>query len=107
MFKTNLTIGVAVLLLCGVTGCGSANPKNSGSAGPEGTYQDIIAVKKEATATLMEIKDEASAESALPKLERIADRYAALNGQMRAFNLVGREREVDRQVLEAGGGSGG
>ncbi len=104
MFKTNLTIGVAVLLLGGVTGCGSTDPKNSGSAGPEGTYQDIIAVKKEATATLMEIKDEASAESALPKLEKIADRYVALNGQMRAFNLSPAESEklIDRYWKQEG-----
>jgi hypothetical protein len=101
MFKTHLTLGVAVLLLSGVTGCGSADPKssdsadpkNGGPAGPEGTYQELIAVKKEATAAFAEIRDQASAESALPKLEKVADRYAALIGRMRAFNLSPDESE--------------
>jgi len=112
MFKTHLSVGVAVLLLGGVTGCGSADPKNggsadskhSGSAGPEGTYQELIAVKKQATATFTEIRDQASAESTLPKLEEIAARYAALTGQMRAFNLSPDESEklIDRYWRQEG-----
>jgi hypothetical protein len=99
-----LTLGVAVLLLGVVTGCGSGSPTDSGPAGPEGTYQALIAVKKEATAACAEIKDEASAESALPKLEKIADRYAALKGQMRAFNLSPDESEklIDRYWRQEG-----
>jgi len=111
MFKTHLTLGVAVLLLGGVTGCGSADPKggseepkSGGSAGPEGTYQELIAVKKEATAAFAEIKDPASAESTLPKLEKIADHYAALIGRMKAFNLSPEESEklIDRNWKQEG-----
>ena len=104
MMNTHLTLGVVVLLLGGVTGCGSSGSKNGGAAGPEGTYQELIAVKKEAAAALTEIKDEASAESALPKLEKTADRYAALSRQMRALNLSADEREklIDRYWRQEG-----
>ena len=104
MMKRHPTLGLAALLLGGLTGCSGAGPKDGGASGPEGTYQQLIAVKQEATAACAEIKDEASAESALPRLERIADRYDALNGQMRAFNLSPDESEklIDRYWRQEG-----
>jgi hypothetical protein len=106
------TLGTAVLVLGGVTGCGSSDPKNgvpaeprnSRAASPENTYQEIISVKKEATTILTEIKDQASAESTLPKMEKIADRYAALTGQMKAFNLSPDESEklIDKYWKQEG-----
>ena len=73
------TIGVVLLLLGDVPGCGSG--------GPDSTYKDIISVKQQATAVFETIKDEASADSALPKLEKITDQYAELSRKMKAFNL--------------------
>jgi hypothetical protein len=76
---------VAVLLLSVVAGCGSANP--------DGTYKAIIAVKKQAASAFEEIKDDTSAESVLPKVDRFADRYVDLMQQMKGFNLSGDQSE--------------
>jgi hypothetical protein len=69
------------LLLCGVSGC-----KKS----PEQLAREQVAAMNEATAVLESIQDDASAQRALPKLEKAAARIRAANeATMRSW---GRDR---------------
>jgi len=94
--RTHRILAFAVLFSSGVAGCGSTSP--------EDTYQAIISVKKEATAALKGIKDEASAESALGKLEEIAGQYADLKRRMKGFSLSADESEklIDKYWKQEG-----
>jgi hypothetical protein len=92
------TVGLAVLFACSVAGCGSAGPQ------PEDIYKGIISVVKQAASAMQEIQDESSAESALAKLEKIAERHVELSRQMRGPNVSPDEREklIDRYWKQEG-----
>jgi SOS response regulatory protein OraA/RecX len=96
--RTHPTVGLAVLLACSVSGCGSAGPQ------PEDIYKGIISVVKQAASAMQEIKDESSAESALAKLEKIAERHDELSRKMRAPTVSADEREklIDRYWKQEG-----
>jgi hypothetical protein len=105
--------GLLLWLLSGVAGCGSAGPKTDGAAGPktngaattpDEAYKGVISVQKQAASALAEIKDEASAESTLPKLEKLAALYAELDQQLKGFKLTPDEhgKLIDRHESQAG-----
>jgi hypothetical protein len=68
--KRSVLFGVVLLLLGGVSGC-----KKS----PEQLGRDQVAAMNEAAAVLESIQDDASAQRALPKLEKAAARIRAAN----------------------------
>ena len=78
------------LLLCGVSGC-----KKS----PEQLAREQVAAMNEATAVLESIQDDASAQRALPKLEKAAARIRAANeATMRSW---GRNRSAGGDPTKA------
>jgi hypothetical protein len=68
--KRSSVFCVALLLLGGVSGC---------KKGPEQLAREQVAAMNEATAVLESIQDDASAQRALPKLEKAAARIRAAN----------------------------
>lgn len=69
--RPTMVLGIGAVLLASVSGCG-------GSA-PDALMKEQLAGMQEAAAILETIKDESSAEAALPKLEKVAARVEATN----------------------------
>jgi hypothetical protein len=78
-------IGVALLVLGGLAGCGSS--------GLDGLFKENLALIEEATDLLKGIKDESSAKAAMSRLEKIGDRAAELTRQAKALKLSEAEQQ--------------
>jgi hypothetical protein len=79
-------IGVALcLLLGGLAGCGSS--------GLDGLFKETLSLIREATALLQGVKDEASAQAAMPRLRKIGDRAAELTRKAQALKLSEAEKQ--------------
>lgn len=78
------TIGAALLsvALFGVGGCG----QNLGST-PQETWKLSVANLKEMSTILGTVKDEATADAALPKLEAAVERNNALKKKIESYNM--------------------
>ncbi len=85
-----VTLGLAVAMTLGLSGCG-------GSGGAEGVMKDMLANMNEMTATLESIKDDASADAAIPKLEKQSARMKELTDKAKAMKL---SPEEDKKLQE-------
>jgi hypothetical protein len=82
-----------VILLCGMSGC-----KKS----PEQLGRDQVAAMNEASAVLESIQDDASAQRALPQLEKAAARARAANeAVMRSWARGGGQKALDDPKVTA------
>ena len=77
--RTVFAFGVGLVMLCGLSGCGSS--------GPEGTTKELISTMNEMASTMEGIKDEASGEAAVPKLQKAAERGQELAKKMESYKL--------------------
>ncbi len=78
-------IGVALLLLGGVSGCGST--------GLDGLFKEILSLIREATSLLQGVKNEASARAVMSRLEKIGNRADELNKKAQALKLSDAETQ--------------
>ena len=97
--KKCIGLGLALVLLCGVSGCGSSEAEEAA--------KDLIATMNELTAILNGIKDDASADAAIPKIEKQAEKMSVLNRKMKLNKLTAEEdkkleEKYRAQVAEAG-----
>ena len=77
--RTHLCYGLALVLLVGVNGCGGG--------GPEGIIKDKNATTKEIAGILEGIKDDASADAAMPKLDKACEKLGDLNKKFFEINI--------------------
>ncbi len=88
-----MTLGLALAL--GVAQNGS------GADSAEGILKDMLATMKEMTATLESIKDDASAEAAIPKLEKLSFRMKELMDKGKALKLSPQEEKKLQDKFKA------
>ena len=86
--RTHLWYGLLLVLLVGASGCGG---------GPEAIKKDQIWVTREITVILEGIKDDASADAAIAKLDKAADRLAELN---KRFSEQSLSKEEGLKLME-------
>jgi hypothetical protein len=89
--RRRATIGVVLFMLGSAAGCGSSGL--GGSSSLDGLFKETLALIQEATVLLRGIKDEPSANAALPRLEKIGDRAAELTRQAKALKLSQAEKQ--------------
>jgi hypothetical protein len=82
-----LTFGFGLVLVGGLSGCG-------GSGGAESTFKEMISAINEMAQVYESIKDEASADAALPRLQKAAARYRESANKMKAIKVT--KSEDDR-----------
>src|SRR5262249_2872293 len=85
VMRRRATIGVVLCVLGSAAGCGAS--------GLDGLVKEDLALIGEATNLLRGIKDEPSAQAALPRLEKIGDRAAELTRQAKALKLSEAEQQ--------------
>ena len=77
-------LALALLIVCGFSGCGGANT-------PDDVMKATIDNMKELGSIMEGIKDEASGEAAIPKVEAVAKRMKELKEKMKSFKLSDEE----------------
>ena len=85
LMKKLAGFGVCLFLLCGVSGCGSS--------GPDATMKESIVVMNDLSSILEGIKDNATADQAIPKIEKQADRMKELRKKMQELKLSTEEEK--------------
>jgi hypothetical protein len=84
-----LGIGLALFIVCGFSGCGSG--------GPEAQVKEMISLLNQLSDALESIKDDASADAAIPKIESIAEKLSALGKRMKEEKP---SKEEDKRLQE-------
>jgi hypothetical protein len=74
-----LTLGVVLVAACGLGGCGGSKAENA--------IKESIATVNEMAQALESVKDDASADAAIPRLQKAAQRFQEIAKQRAAFKL--------------------
>jgi hypothetical protein len=87
--KKGVILGVFAAVLCGVSGCGSS---------PDGIVKDNIAAMNEVSTALDSIKDDASADAAIPKIQKGMQR---LKDNTKKLEEMKMSEEDKKKLMEA------
>jgi hypothetical protein len=79
-------------IVLGIFALTSVSCGGSGSGRPDQTMQEQIALLNELTGVAANIRDDASAEAALPELDRVLDRVVAINKKWKSYETGTREK---------------
>jgi uncharacterized protein YoxC len=85
-----LTFGFSLVLVCGLSGCDSS---------AETTIKEMIAAVEDLTKIFESITDKASAEAALPKLQKAAERVHELGQKVKNLKVTKGEQEKLQKYL--------
>jgi hypothetical protein len=80
LMRKVLGCGLALVLVCGVSGCGSS--------AAEQTMKDTIAAENELADIMEGIKDDASAEAAIPKMEKVGERMKEIVRKVKSLKMT-------------------
>ena len=90
--KKRLIFGFGLVMLCGMSGC-------SGSSA-EGILKEQVAEMNNITTLLQGIKDDASADAAMPKIEKSVLRIKELDGKLKDLKMpVSEKKRLEDQYV--------
>jgi hypothetical protein len=82
-------LGLTLVVVCGFSGCGGG--------GPEGQLKEMISTMNQLADSLESIKDDASADAAIPKIESAAEKMGDLAKKMKDQKL---SKEEDKRLQD-------
>jgi hypothetical protein len=90
--KKVLTLGFSLVLLCGLSGCG-------GSAA-ESILKEQLGLMNDITGYMETIKDDASADAAMPKIEKAIQRMKELEDKLKTIKMPsGEKKRLEDQYI--------